>query len=121
MSRPAEGMELRIAWVYARGVSEPSGVLRWCIEPRGEGWVARARTADGGEPVAAVEARVERGPRDELVVTTPGGELRAVIGGGESPVVWYATTALWAALGVSGGCYEAPSAEVARAEAGQPR
>lgn len=120
MTGPCEGMELRISWTYARGASGPTGVLTWCVEPRGEHGTARARAEGAGEVLAAVEVRVERGPGGALVLTAAGGELRAVIGGGEPPVVWYATTTLWAALGVSGGCYEAPVAELVRAEVGQP-
>jgi hypothetical protein len=116
---PLVGTELRIAWAYVRGASGLPGVLTWCVEPRGESWVARVCTEGAGEP-SAVEARVACGPGGELVVTTAGGELRAVIGGGESRVVWYATTTAWGTLGVTGGCYEAPGVEITRAEVGQP-
>ncbi|MCE7975184.1 MAG: hypothetical protein DYG92_12815 [Leptolyngbya sp. PLA1] len=121
MSRPAEGNGLRIMWVYARGASGTSGELVWCVEPRGEEWVARACTTGREEPLITVGAEVERGPGGEWIVATAGGELRAVVGGGESAAAWYATSTLWAALGVPGGCYEAPSAEITRAQVGQPR
>lgn len=117
MSLPADGAELRISWAYARG--EAAGVLTWSVELRDGAWVASASTDDAGEPLVVAGARVARGPAGELIVTTLGGELRAVVGAGESAPLWYATTTLWGAMGIAGGCYEAPTAELARAEVGQ--
>lgn len=119
MNPPADGTQLRISWAYARGVG--AGVLTWSVELRDGAWVASGCVDDAGPPLCVVEARVARGPAGELIVTTPGGELRAVMGGGESVPVWYATTTIWRAMGVAGGCYEAPTAELARAEVGRRR
>ncbi|MFZ2874833.1 MAG: hypothetical protein WAZ94_10165 [Phycisphaerales bacterium] len=117
MSPLADGLELRISWAYARGAD--AGRLRWGVELRGGAWVASASTDDAGEPLAVVGARVVRGPAGELIVATLGGELRAVVGAGESAPLWYATTTLWGAMGIAGGRYEAPTVELARAEVGQ--
>lgn len=119
MNPPADGTELRISWVYAWGAG--ARVLTWSVELRGGEWVASARTDADDGPLCVAGASVARGPRGEWIVTTLDGELRAVVGGGESSAVWYATTRLWGAIGVAGGCYEAPGAEFARAEVGQRR